>query len=1253
MAEPKKNRASSVAECAPAKSSGGLPNSRDASLHHHKHARSSMDPQTYRLIEHVFMDQSLPAEARAVIPEKSFGLHNLQEHIDRTLEAVVASEKTPDVSTAEGRLGCTEVLFDNTGSARTLAVEPDRLGVSSLSNFSSVRANSCVYKGKWIYELMLGSKGVMQIGWCTINCQFSQENGVGDTPDSYAYDGNRLRKWNVKTQRYGESWLTGDVISCAIDCDKGTITFFRNGKCLGEAFNSVRTGPGFAYFPAVSLSMSENVRANFGATPLRYQVEGYRPLQDPPTIDLIQAQLLFCYLENLLPVMVKEESERKSLPIEKRDLRPPTLTDSRSRQCNLLLVAAHLFNKLATLLKSAYIVEACLLRFMLKVCDAESCLSEQPYIAKLLDSMCTLMQDFELKACLENLTITLLSAYRFSPITADFKYPRMYLSLTLAILRHSQTRRHLLSTVLFDKIKFPVFLHIKPPDDKGLFEIVPRVWWPRIGEEGIVLPSRTEKEEEDRLEYFASCEHLRNKIEEIENLQIEMLKVLLIHNDEKDGKTSRDLFLEKFRGFLKENAGTRLQPINTCPLPVSLCFFHRLIQALRFYWDEYHQKDPARYLPSSEAYMPINEFKKPGRDNLDFQRCGGLLSHLQRTVSESEGGKSKKGHKSDGASGSSSSSCYQSSVDPGSGEIPSDPSLTELLDGIITLYHIATHKQLGKMSTLRENMNEFIHSLMDTEEKMKHCPEDAQEIRNELERAKSVFEEKIAEQARQMAWVIAVIYSKAKQIDVAWIFQVVLKTVLKASAFKQLFQFLPEFYIDTCINTYNALKNYFHPTANFSDLPDQADLSARFALFLTKHFSDNRIVNSDLRDNITQALACFACFPYSLEALENLPVDIKKTMMYSLIAPYDNRSWAQTNWILVRIWKGCGFGYRYTHLPHLVPSKVQTTDLGLASLQKPCPSRVFQSLLSEMLLLDHERAVRFLDTMLSQLNWSFSEFIAIMQEIQQVVSKTEPRFIDTRQLKFCATCFEITISLLRVVEMIVTIAPSLFTDWSKPSAELLLTRLIQLLCQILNRIATRSGMFENVISLPLPGMEVVTHYPILAATVGILIQLILRSRGSSGSRVSQVLISEPVFQMNSLKFLLGQQDPNETASAAETSSSIRKVFTLREVNQVNSEEIKLAEELIVHLQIQLDRKSNQQKSLADDDLCAICYANPISVIFNPCGHKSCRNCITYQMMNRKECFYCMTTVSSVHDMQSNEIVIQSPMKQKSSGNADK
>jgi hypothetical protein len=34
-----------------------------------------------------------------------------------------------------------------------------------------------------------------------------------------------------------------------------------------------------------------------------------------------------------------------------------------------------------------------------------------------------------------------------------------------------------------------------------------------------------------------------------------------------------------------------------------------------------------------------------------------------------------------------------------------------------------------------------------------------------------------------------------------------------------------------------------------------------------------------------------------------------------------------------------------------------------------------------MLLLESDRATRFLDMLLNQLNWSFSEFIGLMQEV--------------------------------------------------------------------------------------------------------------------------------------------------------------------------------------------------------------------------------------------------------------------------------
>ena len=64
-------------------------------------------------------------------------------------------------------------------------------------------------------------------------------------------------------------------------------------------------------------------------------------------------------------------------------------------------------------------------------------------------------------------------------------------------------------------------------------------------------------------------------------------------------------------------------------------------------------------------------------------------------------------------------------------------------------------------------------------------------------------------------------------------------------------------------------------------------------------------------------------------------------------------------------------------------------------------------------------------------------------QIQSQGSRTEPLLLEPRQVKICAACFEISVCLLRVLEMVATVAPQVFTDWSRPSAELFLKRLMQ------------------------------------------------------------------------------------------------------------------------------------------------------------------------------------------------------------------
>lgn len=36
-----------------------------------------------------------------------------------------------------------------------------------------------LFPGKWVYEVLISSQGLMQVGWCTISCRFNQEVGAG------------------------------------------------------------------------------------------------------------------------------------------------------------------------------------------------------------------------------------------------------------------------------------------------------------------------------------------------------------------------------------------------------------------------------------------------------------------------------------------------------------------------------------------------------------------------------------------------------------------------------------------------------------------------------------------------------------------------------------------------------------------------------------------------------------------------------------------------------------------------------------------------------------------------------------------------------------------------------------------------------------------------------------------------------------------------------------------------------------------
>ncbi|XP_057181519.1 E3 ubiquitin-protein ligase RNF123 [Triplophysa rosa] len=1254
-------------------------------------------------LHHVFPASGKHGPASAT-HRKTLTFQNLGAHLEKLLSEDNASDDGRDQ--VEGCLGPSTVVLDHSsGFEGLLFVDDDLLGVIGHSNFSSIRATTCVYKGKWVYEVLISSQGLMQIGWCTFNCRFNQEEGVGDTPDSYAYDGNRVRKWNVTTTNYGKSWAAGDIVSCLIDLDEGTITFCLNGQSLGVAFSNIKTGPGIAYFPAISLSFKESVAFNFGSRPLRYPVEGYLPLQSPPTSDLSKANRLLGYIKTLLSTSMDKQEEK----IVEKEIGAWQLHGDPT----VLMTLAHVFNHFAPLMCKVYLVEDVLMNFLLSILEGGGSVEEHPLIQQLLDLFWLLMEDYEVNECLKQLMMSLLRAYRFSPIIPDLGFQIHYLRLTIAILRHEKSRKYLLSNVLFDVLRSVVFFYIKTPlrvKEAGLEELIPTTWWPtRFDKEGKDERDTREETADERLRrraYERGCHSSRKGLNLVEELQVQILRLMLNNNDKGKGEASRYIFLNKLRKFLQENSSNRGNPTVLCPPEYMVCFLHRLITAIRGYWDEGRRKSPGS-ISSEDAYVPPQLFYNGKVDYFDLQRLGGLLSHLKKTLKDDlaakaniiidpaeiqaasmddldeddETGAAQRPSGAAAMGGAMARPSWLSSPTLGRAnrflstaavslmtprrplappekvkvrtlaveqrteediegshgndglllgrplEEPDQPitekSLLEILDGVMMMYNLSVHQQLGKMVVVSDDVHEYAIALKDTEEKIARCPSRRPDILEELQKSQKVFAEKLNHLSRRLAWINATIYSKEKMSDVYWLLRVCIRTIEHADNTGSLFAFMPEFYLNVAMNSYSALKNYFSPSNCMEELPGYEETLTQLATILSKHFADLRIVGTDIKDSLMQALASYVCYPQSLRAVERIPEEQRVAMMRNLLAPYEQRPWAQTNWILVRLWRGCGFGYRYTRLPHLLKTKPE--DANLPSLQKPCPSLLLQKHMSELLSQDKEMAASFLNSVLNQLNWAFSEFIGMIQEIQQAAERPERNFVDTRQLKVCATCFDLSVSLLRVLEMTITLVPQIFLDWSRPSAELLLRRLAQLLNQVLNRVTAERNLFDRVVNLRLPGLESVDHYPILVAVTGILVRILVDSDKQGISRAAAVLLSDPCFQLRSIQYLLGEGEGEATAADS-------KHFSLHTyTDYISAEEEQKVEQMLAFLMEESKQAAASTAPTSEDDLCPICYAHSISAVFKPCSHKSCKACINQHLMNNKDCFFCKATITGVDD----------------------
>jgi hypothetical protein len=195
-------------------------------------------------------------------------------------------------------LEATQTLFDTKVAARAGSHEDDPteiFGMEELErdscsiensleceivrqSFPSVGSKRWVTSGKWMYEAHVGSE-CAQIGWANekFRSNIARGEGVGDDAESWAYDGLRQRKWHRGWGAYGDRWKEGDIVSCYLDLDEGTMTFSLNGKSMGVAYTGIKAeGRGFR----AAASFDKKLIFNLGHSPFESPQSGFQPIDD-------------------------------------------------------------------------------------------------------------------------------------------------------------------------------------------------------------------------------------------------------------------------------------------------------------------------------------------------------------------------------------------------------------------------------------------------------------------------------------------------------------------------------------------------------------------------------------------------------------------------------------------------------------------------------------------------------------------------------------------------------------------------------------------------------------------------------------------------------------------------------------------------------------------------------------------------------------------------------------------------------------
>jgi len=423
---------------------------------------------------------------------------------------------------------------------------------------------------------------------------------------------------------------------------------------------------------------------------------------------------------------------------------------------------------------------------------------------------------------------------------------------------------------------------------------------------------------------------------------------------------------------------------------------------------------------------------------------------------------------------------------------------------------------------------------------------------------------------------------------------------------------------------YKCLREYISPTIPLDNLPEFRSTLHSFINFLSKFHCDQRIVNNDVKTSLANTIATFVTYPEQLEVVESLEKSDMNVFVRNMMYAYDeDKPWTSVGHrILATLWRGSGFAMSYDHPPYV--RKVRQL---LIRDRDPFIPVLLLEQIKQTLLSETELSSKFIHSILEHLNWSFSEFIGQLQEVQQQNARTWDNqagilaSLDAqalRQLRIVDMLFELSVALIRVLELTVALAPHVYLDWeNRDSSETLMYSLVQCINQILSRATTKENLFEKVVAERQPGLSTVQHYPLMTGSSGILFALLNQDREDWKERALKKITGDPSFSIKSINFLLNLADDDELDDSKYQRGDVVPYSTLRskrfkslsDYEEVSDREVSNLRQVVRMLRFADEKRindENEQEPMDEDNLCSICYAHEVSVIFKPCGHSSCR-----------------------------------------------